>query len=218
MALAIAGLCAAFATMAGPDGRTDAIQLAIDRSIPIAKGPVQETLEDMGLYARWEHSDFMRWLLDTLGLLYSRELDGNIVSADGTYETASPTETALAIVAELAYVRDTGDASFAAMRHYWLLGLQDLHVPGRGFRKAPDQLAESDEVNGAVWYAMAEYSRTISGDVDALAFLANVDDYMLERYGTAPSAEFRRWGSKAAASRLAMTGDGRFAALAGATQ
>ena len=199
---------------AGTTTGTDALQSAVDHSLPIGKGPVQEVLEDMGLYARWEDSDLMRKILDALGLLYSEKLDGNIISGNGTYAGASPTDTALAMVSELEHYRATGDESFRPMRHYWLLGLQALNVPEHGFRKAPDQLAESDEVNGAVWYGMAEYSRTISGDVDAVKFLAPVDDYMLERYGKAPSAEFLKWGKKAAASRLAMTGNDRFAALA----
>lgn len=189
---------------------TAALKAFDRRSLPIGKSIVQTALEKIGVYNRWRFWMSWRKPLNSLGLLYSAEGNGAVVSANGTYERAWSGATALALIAELKYRAVTGDEQFSEARTRWLRGLLALHVPGRGFREAPHYLTESAYVNGEAWLALGEYARAFPNDQKVAKLLAALDDYLITRYGARPSLMFYHWGVMAAEVRADTTGDRRF--------
>lgn len=186
------------------------LQAFDDRSLPIGKGVVQSALENIGAYNRWRFWMSWRKPLNSLGLLYSAEGDGAVISANGSYERAYSGATALALIVELKYRTATGDDRFSEARARWLSGLFALRVPGRGFREAPHYLTESGYVNGEAWLALAEYSHAFPKDHKVIKLLAELDDYMIARYSARPTRQFYHWGIMASGVRAETTGDPRF--------
>lgn len=187
-----------------------AIEAFAARSLPVGRGWLQARLESSGILSFWRVQQNLSEPLDWLGLLYTPEGDGKLVSPDGTYESAWLGATALALVTELSYRRATGDDRFAAVRHEWLRGILNLHVFGRGFRAAPNVLFEHHYFNGESWFALASYVRMFPEDEATAAVLEEVDAYMLDRYGSKPSLLFYHWGSMAAEQRYWSSHDRRF--------
>lgn len=182
-------------------------------SVPIGKGPLQRLLEQLRLYNRWQLWQHLREPFYDMGLLFSKEGKGRLVSVDGDYERAWPGATALSLIAAIKYYRSTNETQFNQAIQWWKDGLFALHVPGRGFREAPHYLSESAYANGQAWLALAEYVATFPMDEDARLFLDRLDDYILEQYSKKPDKRFYHWGTMAASVRAADTGDSRFAAF-----
>ena len=181
-------------------------------SLPLGKSRAQGWVERTGIlglpFARWK----LRVNLDRAGWLYTKDGPGRVVSPDGRYATALTGGTAVALLAELAYSRATGDEQFAAWRQGWMQALVSLHVPGRGFRETPASIDESDYSNGEAWLALARYADRFPQDAALQLVLADVDAALMARYSSTPSIQFHAWGAQAAAQRLRTTGDARFRA------
>lgn len=131
--------------------------------------------------------------------------EGSLVSFNGKRSGIKGGATALALLAELYYYRNSGDGRFAGQREAWLRGLLSLHRPGAGFLRSPDSDEESHYYNGEVWLALAFYSATF----DAAWLepkLAEVDRAMMTAYGEAPHIGFFHWGAMAAERRFRDTG------------
>ena len=183
---------------------------AARRSLPVGKGQLQWLLEQArayNIYRLWSH---VRGTLSSFGLLYSTSGSGKLLSADGTYESAYPGATALALAAGLRYQEVSGDNRFEKLLGRWVEGLRAVYVPGRGFREAPHYLSESGYLNGEAWLALARYAESYPHDRETAELLERLDDYVLERYRDSTSRQFHHWGSMAAAQRAAMSGDRRF--------
>lgn len=130
---------------------------------------------------------------------------GALVSFNGKRSGIKGGATALALLAELYYYRNSGDGRFARQREAWLRGLLSLQRPGAGFLRSPDAQEESHYYNGEVWLALAFYSATF----DAAWLepkLAEVDRAMMKAYGEAPHIGFFHWGAMAAERRFRDTG------------
>ena len=181
-----------------------------NRSLPISRGTIQSALEEVGLYNRWQLWHHAREPLNAMGLLYSTEGPGELVSANGTYERAWPGATALALLAELNYSATSGDNQFADMRHRWAEGLAALHVPDRGIREAPHYVSESPLVNGETWLALAMYAHRHPEIKGTHNILSELETYVLKRYTDKPVVLFYHWGAMAAAERARITGERRF--------
>src|SRR5205085_11763511 len=123
--------------------------------------------------------------LDRLGLLYRSEGSARVVSPDGKYSTAITGATGVALLAELAYSKASGDHQFAALRSAWLDALISLRIPGGGFRKTPDSIDEDDYSNGEAWLALAVYCDHHRGD-SRCGLLPEVDEALMARYSAKP--------------------------------
>ncbi len=180
-----------------------AIEAFGKHTLPIGRGKLQSLLESSGILNSWRVQMNLSEALNWLGLLYSTEGKGGVVSPDGSYRNAWLGGTALALLAELHYSHVTGEERFAAMRRAWLHGILSLHVPGRGFRWGPTLLREAHYFNGEGWLALATYVSMFPEDKEARAVLEALDDYLLDRYGTKHSLLFLHWGTMAAEVRYA---------------
>lgn len=182
------------------------------RSLPIGKSRVQHWIEQTRILslpaARWK----LNYTLDRLGLLYDPAGSGLVVSPNGKYGTARTGATGLALLAELAYSRASGDHQFANLRSGWVDGLLSLRIPGDGFRQTPDSIDQSDYSNGEAWLALADFCEHHRDD-GRCATLSDLDEALIARYSTKPTAEFFHWGAMAAAQRFKTTGDVRFVAF-----
>jgi len=182
----------------------------VSNSISIDKGFTQSALEWIGFYNRWQLWSSFRKPLYTMGLLFSEEGNGQLVSANYDYERAWPGATALSMVAALKYYEATGDSQFNAAVTNWKDGLLALKVARRGFREAPHYLTESAYVNGEAWLAFAELERIFPGNEESRTFLQELDDYMIQVYGNSYNNRFYHWGTMAAVVRAETTKDTRF--------
>jgi hypothetical protein len=182
-----------------------------DRSIPFGKSRAQGWLELTGIYAAPLGRMTLTEALRRAGLLYRTDGSGKVVSSDGTYD-AWTGSTALALLAELAYARTSGDQRFASMRAAWRDALVDLHIRGGGFRMAPASIDDSDYFNGEAWLALAGYAALDPNDERVQHTLAEVDAVLMARYSERPSMTFFQWGAMAAAQRWQTTHDARFVA------
>jgi len=190
-----------------------AIEAFGKHTLPIGRGKLQSLLESSGILNSWRVQTNLSGAMNWLGLLYSTEGEGGVVSSDGSYRNAWLGGTALALLAELLYSHVTGEERFAAMRRAWLQGILSLHVPGRGFRWGPTLLNESHYFNGQGWLALGTYVSMFPEDKEARAVLEALDDYLLDRYGTKHRLMFFHWGTLAAEVRYTATGDARFVAF-----
>ena len=184
-----------------------------DDSISIGKGTLQKLLERVGLYNRWQLWRPLREPLNALGMLYSKEGKGQLVSTVGDYERALPGATALSLLTAINYLHDTGDTQFNPVIEGWTNGLIALSVPGRGFREAPHYLTESAYVNGQAWLALGKYVESFPADKGTLVFLEQLDDYLLKTYSEKPNRLFYSWGIMAASVREKSTRDPRLVAF-----
>jgi hypothetical protein len=179
-------------------------------SIPLGKARVQDWIESTRIlslpFARWK----LTRALDHAGLLYRPDGTGKVVSPDGRYDTALTGAVAVALLAELAYSRASGDESFADLRAAWLEGLTSLRVPGRGFRQSPASIDEDDFSNGEAWLALALYADRFGDDARVAGLLRDLDAVLMDRYARTPTLGFHHWGAMAAAQRWRTTRDPRF--------
>jgi hypothetical protein len=175
-----------------------------ERSLPIGKGTPQRVVEWLGGFS------IKSWRLerayDRMGILYDPTGDGLVIADAETYETAYAGATALALIAELSYFRATRDDRYGELRGNWARGLLSLHVPGRGIRRHPATLTQGPYVNGQAWLALAYYHQTFPDDTTVDHALQDLEDYVIERYTSAPDRLFYHWGAIASAARLP-TGD-----------
>ena len=174
------------------------------RSLPIGTGTLQALLEQLGVFAI--DSGRLTRALERNGLLYEPGGDGRVVSGDGSYAGAYAGATALALIAELEYLRATGDGRYRELREGWLRGLLSLRVPGGGIRESPITLRTGPYVDGETWLALALYHEAFPDDSAAVQALAELEDHVLDRYGQQPNRLFYHWGALASAARLP-TGD-----------
>jgi hypothetical protein len=196
------------------DGRLqEPIQRALsalgERSLPIGKSRTQQWLEETRILslpiARWK----LNRALNRLGLLYRHAGPGKVVTAERTYATAFTGATPLAILAELAYSRASGDDRFTSLRSAWLDGLLSLHIPGGGFRQSPDSIDETEYYTGEAWFALAVYCQQYAADARCTS-LEDLDAVLLHRYSNTTSMNFFHWGAMSAAQRFRTTNDRRF--------
>ena len=180
-------------------------------SLPVGKSATQRWLESTHILSTLIGRYRLRAILERLGWLYLPTGDGRLVSYKGGYGTAWAGGTALALVAELEYFRATSDNRFAELRSSWLEGLRTLHVPGRGFREYPGSIEEQAYANGETWLALATYAALFPTDEATRALLSRYDDYVMGKYSAEPDRQFYSWGTMAAAQRLAITFDSKFA-------
>lgn len=180
------------------------------RSLIVGKSRAQEWLEETRILSlpigRWKLSA----ALEKLGLLYQPAGTGKLVSADGQYSSAWTGATALALLAELAYWRTSGDNRFADLRSSWRDGLLTVRIPGAGFRELPTSIDESDYYDGEAWLALAVYADLHRNDERVRRALAEVDRALMQRYAEHPSNAFYSWGAMTVAQRWRTTGDSRF--------
>ena len=182
-------------------------------SMPVGKSSVQRGLETLHILSLPVGRYKLHELLEAQGLLYQPKGAGKLVAYEGSYKTAWAGATALALLAELEYLRATGDNQFAALRASWLDGLRVLHIPGRGFREYPGSIEETPYANGETWLALATYVALFPKDERLSALLSSHDDYVIEKYSAEPELQFYSWGTMAAVQRLATTSDAKFAAF-----
>jgi hypothetical protein len=186
------------------------IAALVQRSLPIGKSRMQSWIEATRVLSLPAGRMTLTSALDRLGLLYRPAGEGKVVSADGHYETAIAGATAFALLAELAYRRASGDATFADQAAAWRTGLLMLRVPGGGFRQFPVSIDEDDYDNGEAWLALAANADAHRDDASLRTALAGVDRALIDRYAAHPSNRFFSWGAMAAAQRRKTTGDARF--------
>jgi hypothetical protein len=182
-------------------------------SLPVSKSTSQRLLEGARLLSIPIGRYKLQAMLTNLGLLYEPRGRARLLSYEGGYQTAWVGSTALALLAELEYFRATGDNQFAELRSAWLDGLRILHVPGRGFREYPASIDEVAYGNGESWLALASYAAMFPADERARDLLSGYDDYVLEKYSTAPNRQFFSWGMMAATKRLESTSGTKFEAF-----
>jgi hypothetical protein len=180
------------------------IQTGLDalaqRSLPVGIGTAQSLLMRAGVFsiASWR----LERALAGRGWLYAIEGDGRLVRGDkGGYASAEAGATALALLAELAFRRATGDDRFAEIRGGWLHGLLALRIPGAGVRNHPETLESSSYNDGEAWLALAAYHEAFPGDADAAPALAEIEEYALAYYRAHPDTSFFHWGAMASATR-----------------
>jgi len=179
-------------------------------SLPITRTAVQHMIQKTRILSLSFGRRTMQRAFNWLGLLYSPEGNGKLVSPDGTYESAWLGGTALALLTELEYHRGTGDNRYAGLRAAWLRGILSLKLPGGGFRAAPHYLGEEHYFNGEGWLALAVYAEMFREDRATASVLAQLDDYLLNRYSQHWHKRFYSWGTMAAEVRYATTRDQRF--------
>ncbi len=179
-------------------------------SLPIARTAVQHAIQQTRILSLSFGRRTMQRALNWLGLLYSPEGDGKLVSPDGAYESAWLGGTALALLTELEYHRGTGDNRYAGLRAAWLRGILSLKLPGGGFRAAPHFIGEEHYFNGEGWLALALYAEMFREDRATAAVLAQLDDDLLNRYSQQWHQQFYSWGTMAAEVRYATTRDQKF--------
>lgn len=131
--------------------------------------------------------------------------EGKLVSFNGKRSGIKSGATALALLAELYYYRNSGDGRFTQQREAWLQGLLDLRRPGAGFLRAPDSSEESHYYNGEIWLALAFYNATFDSR-PLERRLRDIDRAMMAAYGKEPHIGFFHWGSMAAERRFRDTG------------
>lgn len=189
----------------GPSGRHSIVRQA---------GTAYALAEAYGYNRDHELRIPVRRALNALRLL-SVEVGGDIdggalISHDRTVEGTKVGATALALLTELFYYRTSGDGRFEQVRQVWLRGLLALRRPGAGFRRSVASDLESPYYNGETWLALALYALTFEAPT-VHAVLADVDNYMMAKYGGAPEIGFFHWGLMAAELRWRATGEARFA-------
>ena len=181
------------------------------RSIPIGKSRTQKWLEATRILSVPVGRLTLRAALARSGLLYRRTGPGKLVSADGQYSGAWAGATALALLAELAYSRASGDNRYADLRSAWLEGLLALRIPGGGFRELPTSIDDdADYLNGEAWLALAVYADLHPNEENVARALAEIDRSLMQRYVERPNVWFYSWGAMAAAQRWRTTADTRF--------
>ena len=131
--------------------------------------------------------------------------EGKLVSFNGKRSGIKSGATALALLAELYYYRNSGDGRFTQQREAWLRGLLDLRRPGAGFLRAPDSSEESHYYNGEIWLALAFYNATFDSR-PLERRLRDIDRAMMAAYGKEPHIGFFHWGAMAAERRFRDTG------------
>ena len=179
-------------------------------SLPITRTAAQHMIQKTRILSLSFGRRTKQRVFNWLGMLYSPEGDGKMVSPDGAYESAWLGGTALALLTELEYRRGTGDNRYAGLRAAWLRGILSLKLPGGGFRAAPHYIGEEHYFNGEGWLALAVYADMFREDRATAAVLTQLDDYLLNRYSQRWNQQFYSWGTMAAEVRYATTGDQRF--------
>ena len=187
------------------------IEALVRHSIPFGTSRLQTWLEAAHIYDAPFGRLTLASLLRRFGLLYQPEGPALGLTADGTYD-AWTGGTALALLAELAYARASGDDRFATQRARWRYALLALHIPGGGFRSMPTTIDDDDYANGEAWLALAAYADANPGDARVRQALQDIDDAMLTRYSKRPDRLFYHWGAMAAAQRWRTTREPRFVA------
>lgn len=135
---------------------------------------------------------------------------GRVVARNRELHMAKTGATALALLAELLYSETTGDPAFADARRDWLRALLALRRRGGGFVVRPGRSKESPYFSGEAWLALAHYERLFPADAEVRRGLAELDGYLIDRYGREPHVGFFHWGVMAAAVRYRVTGETRF--------
>jgi hypothetical protein len=212
-ALAALGESLALAGDARVEGALRAgLEALAARSLPVGRGRVQGLLEGLGAFDG--ESPRRERALRALGVLHRPEGDGLLVAADGSYRRATAGATALALLAELAYRRATGDERFAGVRAAWARGLRALHVRGSGVREHPLTLRRSPYFEGETWLAFARLHADLPEDAENLAALRSLETVLMRRYRERPSKSFYHWGARASAERYRGSGEARFSDFA----
>jgi hypothetical protein len=170
------------------------------RSLPIGTGSAQSLLERAGVFAidSWR----LERALASRGWLHASEGDGRVVSSDASYASAHTGATALALIAELELHQATGSDRHAPQRAAWLHGLLALRVPRGGIRDNPQTLRTGPYADGEAWLALALYHDAFPDDAVVAGTLAELEDYLLEHYRSAPDKNFYHWGALSSAARL----------------
>jgi hypothetical protein len=176
-------------------------------SRPSGKSRFQSWLERTGLYA-WESGRLEKLLLRH-GLLYRPEGEGSVLVEPGAgYEQGWAGGTALALAAELAYARATGDDGFAGARARWRRGLLDQLVPGGAVRATPATLKHAIYFDGETWLALALYHEAFPQDAEVGDALHRLEDFLMSWYGgEGRHRHFFHWGEMACAVRQRTDGD-----------
>jgi len=179
-------------------------------ALPIGKSPIQSAIEKTGLLGLPAGRYKLHKLLGQFGLVYRAEGPGRVLSPRRDYGLAYTGATALALLAEVRFVRGGGDDRFAGDRQAWLEALIGLRIPGLGFRQVADSIDHDAYFDGEAWLALAEYHRTFPGDEHAATALAETDGDLLAFYGRGFKRPFFHWGTMAAAARYQDTRDPKF--------
>jgi hypothetical protein len=191
-----------------------AIEAALDAygrmSLAISRGGFQHAVQKTRILSAPIGRRTIQKSFDWLGLLYSPDGDGKLVSPDGSYEAAWVGATGLALLTELEYFAATGDDRFAGLRAGWLEGILSLSLPGGGLRAAPHWLGEEHYFNAEGWLALATYADMFRDDEAPIAEIERLETYLIERYSQRWSRQFYSWGAMASAVRLRTTGDEKF--------
>lgn len=115
--------------------------------------------------------------------------------------------TALALLSELYYFKESGDTTYAPHRENWMRGLLHLRWPEKGFHSSPKQAKESDYYNGEAWLALAMYHEMFSENQEVKNALKSLDTYLVAKYTQAPTLAFYHWGMMASEARYNITKD-----------
>ncbi len=197
-------------TAHGRDALVALLTALRENSLPIGKSDLQTLIEKTGLLGLPAGRYKLHRSLHHFGLVYRTEGPGRVLSPSKRYGDAYTGATALALLAEVRFVRATGDNRFADDRKAWLEALIGLRIPGQGFRQTASSIDHDDYFDGESWLALAEYHRTFPHDDRAASALAATDDDMLSFYGNPFRVAFFHWGTMAAAARYQDTKNPRF--------
>lgn len=181
-----------------------------DHSLPIGKSRMQSLIEKTHLLSMPVGRYKIRNTLDRWGLLFDKQGPGKVLSPNGDYRKAYTGTVALALLTELRFAQTSGDASFSDLRQSWLEALMQLRIPGGGFRKFPTEIDPTPYADGQAWLALAQYHHLYPQDRRVAALLTDVDDSLINSYGSDFKSDFYHWGAMAAAARYADTKDVKF--------
>ena len=177
------------------------IQALGDLSLPVGKSEPQRVIESARVLSLPFLRLTLRNTLNDLGLLYTPAGAGALIAYEHGYGTAWAGTTAMALMAELHYVRAGGDNRFAPLRARWQNGLDTLRVPGKGFREYPETIDEGAYANGETWHAFAVLVDTFPAGPLSAPEMRRIDDYMMATYAgalTPTSSIGARWRQRAA--------------------
>jgi hypothetical protein len=179
-------------------------------SLPIGKGLPQRLIEQTRLLPLLTGRKRIGSALNRLGLLYTKQGPGKVLSPDADYSLAYTGTVALALLTELRYAQTSADARFADLRQAWLQALLDLRIPGGGFRSYPTTINPRPYSDGQAWLVLAEYHRLFPQDERVAEMLATVDDRLIKTYSSDFKIDFYHWGAMAAAARYVDSKDVKF--------
>ena len=146
------------------------------------------------------HDETLRPVLKRF-LDYARRISvkteqGSLIS-DGKGNIKSGS-TALGLLAEMYYARESGDNQFQDMREQWKKGLLSLFERGQGIWTSWENKTMSPYYEGETWLALSVYNEFYPQDKELDIAVSELNDVMYDKYVSEFKDNFFHWGNQAA--------------------